>query len=362
MAIVRQFGWAADAAAGGLAFDALTAHATYAGEPPDGVEWWPVTGGTLDKGANRINRDNEARGRRASVGPLPFRAEPVMTIPVAAYHSLVKKVLKNTLGREGTIAGTAPGPYTHPLRAVSYADGVNYLPTVFTQLARDDLNQKMSGASIQRCTLDFPFDGEGTMEVEFWGLYQRHFATAVPATSFTGLSENPLAVRDAKVYVDGSASPIDDLQAVRFAWVNNLFRKPYAGQNVRSISIGSPARTRKTWWPKLNKIGPAQDVTFGLVFGSTNPGQELAQEYLQIEKFVFELAGDPIPGTAGVDLLRITIFGGALTDGGAGPLTARDDLTSDFTGTAYYSEADSNDVLVEVVDGSATAIVVPPPV
>lgn len=349
--IIRQFGWSVDAVAGGSSYDAVV---TSAADIPDATEWWPVTGGNLDKGAGRINRDNEARGRRARTAQLPFSSEPSMTIPVAAYHSLAKKVLKYALGREGTRTGA--GPYTHPLRAVEYADNVNYLPTVNCQLARDDLNQKMSGSSIQRVTFDFPLDGEATMEVEFHGLYQQHYATTVPAASFTGLSENPLALRDAQVFVDGSLTAIPDLQGFRIAWVNNLTAKRYAGRNIRALSIGSPARTRKVWYPQLRKIGPAQDVTFGLVFGSTNAGQELAEEYQQIEKYVFEVAGDPI--TAGVELLRFTIFNGTLNDGGAGPLTARDDMTSDFNGNAYYSEADGKDVLVEVVDNVNAAIVI----
>lgn len=355
MALVRQFGWTADDTAGGSNYDVIVA-APFSGTIPDATEWWPITGGTLDKGSTNINRDAEARGRRARTSQLPFQSAPTETIPVAAYHSIAKKVLKYALGREGTVTGA--GPFTHPLRAVEYTDNVNYLPTVHTQLARDDLNQKMSGASINRVTFDFPLDGEATMEVEFHGLYQQHYGTAVPEPDFTLVSENPLALRDAQVFVDGSLTAIPDLQGFRIAWVNNLFVKPYAGRNIRVLSIGTPARTRKVWYPHLRKLGPAQDVTFGLVFGNTNSGQELAEEFQQIEKYVFEVVGDPLAPGPGTELLRFTIFNGSLTDGGAGPLAARDDLTSDFNGQAWFSEADGKDVLVEVVDGDNAAIAI----
>lgn len=353
--IVRQFGWVADpnSATGGTPYDTL-ADVGLGGTIPDAVEWWPVTGGNLDKGTTNINRDAEARGHRGRTSQLPFRANPQMTIPVAAYHSIVKKVLKYALGIEGAITGA--GPYTHPLRTIEYADNTNFLPTVCTQLARDDLNQKMCGASVERVTLTFPLDGEATMEVEFHGLYQEHYSTAVPAADFSGLSGNPLALRDAQVFVDGSVSAIPDLQGFTIAWVNNLTDKPYAGRNIKSRVIGSPALTRKVWYPQLQKIGAAQDVTFGLTFGNTNSGQELAEEYQQIEKYVFEVVGDPITG--GTELLRFTIYNGTLTDGGASPLAARDDLTSDFTGQAWYSEADQRDVLVEVVDDDNTALAI----
>lgn len=339
-----------DAAASGSSYDNVVT--TLAGTIPDATKWWPVTGGTLDKGTDRIDRSNEARGRRARTRPLPFRGGPGMTVPVRPYHSLVKVLLKYALGREGTITGA--GPYTHPLRAVEYSDGVNYLPTAHVQLARDDLNQKMSGASLQRLTFDFPLDGDGSMEAEWWGLYQEHYASAVPAADFSGLSEEPMLLRDAQVFIDGSGTAIPDLQGVRFAWVNNLRRRWYAGRNIKARSLGTPPKTYKNWYPEINKIGASQDVTFGLIFGDANSGQELAEEYAQVEKYVVELVGMPITG--GAELLRLTIFNGVLTEGGAGPLTAQDDLSSDFNGGVFYSEADSKDVLVEVVDDVATAI------
>jgi hypothetical protein len=72
---------------------------------------------------------------------------------------------------------------------------------------------------------------------------------------------------------------------------------------------------------------------------------------------VFEITGGPLSTTpAASELLRITIYAGELTGGGADALTARDDITSRFEGTSYYSSADSADVKIEVVNNVTTAI------
>src|SRR3954447_24406395 len=97
--IRRLFGIADDAVAGGSSYDDLTM-----GAIPDASIFWPVTGGNIDKNIERSGREDEVRGRRAASAPMPFRASPVMTVPVPAYLSVAKKGLRKTLG------GTAPAP------------------------------------------------------------------------------------------------------------------------------------------------------------------------------------------------------------------------------------------------------------
>ena len=168
--------------------------------------------------------------------------------------------------------------------------------------------------------------------------------------------------------MDGSTTAITDLTTFEFTWVNNLARHFYGGRNVETrtnmgTNITSPAndlrRTRKVWYPEENRLGAAQDVTFALGFGSVNGPQELAYDFAQIEQFVFEVQAGPITGTTPTSInetLRITIYNGQFTGGGPDPLSARDDITSRYEGTAFYSDALTTDVKVEWITGSSAAL------
>lgn len=346
-AIRRLFGIVDDATAGGTTFDSLTM-----GAIPDSSIFWPVTGGTMEPNIDRTGREDEVRGRRPTSPPIPFRANPVLTVPVPAYLSVAKKGLRKVLGGTDTVV-TATGVSTHTLGVLGF--GSTALPAVHAQLVRDDLNHKVAGCSFQRASFTFPLDGQGTLEYELWGLYYKNDVAAPPTATFTGLSTDPLYLRDAQVFIDGSMTAITDLQAFEFSFTNNLTAKWYAKRNVVTQAIGTPSLTRKVWFPSENKLGAAQDVTYAINFGNTNTAQELARDFGQVQKFVFECAGGPIPATSSSELLRITIYAGEHTGGGADALAARDDITSRFEGSAYYSETDAADVKIEVVDGVATA-------
>jgi hypothetical protein len=350
MAIIRRlFGIADDTAPGGSSYDELTM-----GAIPDASIFWPVTGGTFEPNIDRQSREDEVRGRRAASPPMPFRAEPVFTVPVPAYLSVVKKALRKALGgTEAAPAGSAMVGYTHTLPVLGF--GSTYLPAVYAQMVRDDLNHKISGGVFNRASLSFPMDGEGTCEYEIRGLYHKHDAAAPPSAVFTGLSTDPLYLRDAQMFIDGAMTAIPDLQGFNFSFTNNVTAKPYAKQNVVTQSIGTPALTRKLWFPQEYKLSAAQDVTYSFNLGNVNVAQELARDYGQVQKFVFEAYGPPITGTspAANEMLRITIYGGENTGGGAEALTARDDITSSFEGNAFYSDADSADIKVEILDGVA---------
>jgi hypothetical protein len=366
--IQRLFGLRDDPVAGGASFDALTTTnfpaATYPTfavgpppEPPDANLFWPVTGGTVDQNIDRTDRSDEVRGRRAVTAPTPFRARPVMTVPIPAYRQVVEKALRKTLGGVDTVTGTA-APYTHTIAALGF--GSTQLPSVVAQLVRDDLNAKMSGGSFNRFSITLPFDGEGSVEVEIDGLYYGNYARAIPTASYTGMTETQsvLMLRDAQAFIDGSGTAIPDLQAFDFAWVNNVNPKWYARRNIdsRVIGVGGNQLTRRLWYPQENKLGGAQDVTFGFSLGNVNMAQELARDFGQIQKFVVEAYGDPIAATAATELVRFTLYGTEIVGGGAGAITARDDITSDFQGGAFYSTADAADVKVEIVNGTVAAI------
>lgn len=347
--IRRLFGFSADTIAGGSSYDDLVS-----GAIPDADTFWPVTGGTLDKNLERYDREAEVRGRRPRTAPLPFRSGPQVTVPVPAYRLVLEKGLRKVLGATDQVTGTPPAAVTHRLDALGY--GSTELPAVHAQLVRDDINHKIAGCSFNRVSLSFPLDGEGTCEFELWGTYYKHDAAAVPTATFTGF-DDVFMLRDAQVVIDGAGSPIPDLQGFEWSFVNNLQRKWYAKKNVVSQVIGTPSLTRKVWYPGENKLGAAQDVNYALNFGNTNTAQELAQDFGQIQKFVFEVAGGPLGTTPpATELLRITIFAGEHTDGGAEALSARDDITTRLEGGSFYSTADSADSRVEIVNSTSALL------
>jgi hypothetical protein len=359
----RLFGIIDDATAGGTTYDVLAAApvggtvnvAKTTGEPPDASIFYPVTSADFEPGIETIDRNDEVRGRRAVTAPRPFRGAPQMTFSAGAYRSLIEKVARKTLGGTDTPTGTAPASITHNLSILGF--GSTALPAVHAQMVRDDLNHKMSGGSFESMNLAFPLDGEGTIECTLMGLFAENFATAAPTATYTGFSEDVMMLRDAQVFIDGSGTSVTDLQGFNFGWTNNLNRKWFAKRNVVTRTLGTPAKTYKLWYPQENKLGAAQDATYSIQFGNPSSAQELARDYAQVQKFVFEVVGGPLGTTpAASELLRITIYGGVHTGGGAEGLNAREDITASFDGGAFYSEADSLDVKFEIVNATATAI------
>ena len=363
--IRRTFGIKDDTIAGGSSFDDLAVGTGGNIKTiPDADIFWPVTGGTVDQNLETLGREDEVRGRRAFVSPLPFRSNPVVTFPVAAYRSVMEKLLKKTLGVSGVPTGTAPAPNIHTFTGLGF--GSTALPAFHAQVVRDDLNYKVSGCSINRLSMTFPLDGEGGLEAEAWGLYHEAVVEVPPTATFSNV-DDVLMLRDCVAYFDPTTAPappgvvvgasIPDIQGFEFTWVNNLTRKPYAGRNIGSRILGTPPKTRKLWYPEENKLGAAQDVTFAITFGNTNVAQEVARDYGQILKLVVDLAGAPLATTPpSVELVRITIYNAMWTGGGADALSARDDITSRFEGGAFYSEAAAADVKIEVLNNVTTQI------
>lgn len=350
MAIRRAFGFVNDATAGGSEYDDLVA-----GAIPDANVFWPVTAGSVQKNADKITRDGEVRGRRARTAPLPFKQRPQMPITVPAYRTALEKVAKKTLGVEGAVTGDGTTtPYTHPLSPLGF--GAIALPAINAQLVRDDLNEKISGAVINGFNWSFPLDGEGTQELDIWGLYQAHFATAAPTPSYTGFSEDVFTLRDAKVFIDGSGIAVPDLEGFDFGFTNNVEPKHYAGRNVVSKTLNT--KKKKLWYPAEMKLTGETECTYSIQFGNTNTAQELAHDFGQIQKFVFECSAGPLGGalSAFSELLRITIYAGEHADGGVDPISPRDDITARYEGGAFYSDADSADVKIEIVNDVATPI------
>lgn len=349
----RLFGITDDATAGGKDFETLGG--VGAVSIPNATIFYPVTGGTFDAGTERIDRNNEVRGRRANVPPRPFRAAPSMVVPMSAYQTALEKIVYKCLGVVNTSGGTSPTPYTHTVSSLQYPTVT--LPALHAQMVRDTLNVKMGGSTINRITLDFPLDGEGTLEFEAFGKYYLDDPAASPTPTYTGFDAEAetLMLRDAKVYIDGSSTQVADIQGFNLTFNNNLERKWYAGRNIDKKTLGTPSQTRKVWFPTENKAQAAPDITFSITFGSTDDAQELALWYTQIQKFEFDVAGNPIGGGyTGDNMMKIILYNAAYTGGGAGALSARDDITSSYDGGVFYSEADSKDLEIQFVTSTAT--------
>lgn len=347
----RLFGFVLDATAGGKDYDALSA-----GAIPDANVFYPVTGGNFDGGIERIDRNDEVRGRRANVPPRPFRAAPTMTIPISAYPDAANKLAYHCLGLVNTAGGTPPTPYTHTITTLGYPNVS--LPAMHTQMVRDTTNIKMAGATINRITFDFPLDGEGTLEIEWFGKFHDEFPAASPSPTFGpgfGATADTLMLRDAKFYIDGSVTQVADLQGFSMTFTNNLVRKWYAGRNVVSKTLGSPTPgVRKLWFPAENKAQAAPEITYSVQFGNTADAQEVAMWYAQIQKFEFNVVGLPIGGAyTGDESLSFVFWNAVNTDGGADDLSAREDITSRFEGGVFYSESAAKDLQIIAVTDTA---------
>lgn len=380
--LIRRLFAFADDVVGGTSYENLTAGLVpdpTANMPISGV--WPATGGTLDRGLTRVTRETEVRGRRAVSPPLPFRAAPVMTVPFPAYRSIVEKLMRKCLGGTDVVTGSASTGYTHTFSELGF--GSTQLPTMICQMIRDDLNHKMSGGFVNRVTLDFPIDAEGTIEAEIHGLYYQNYSAAAYPTSPV-LLPNPvftdvdyvMLLRDATMYIDAQAVAIPDLMGVNLVFNNNISDpKWYANHNVTfpygilnsatTPVLGASPLMRKLWFPSQFKLNGQMDISGTLNFGNVNTAQDLALDFAQIEKFVFTILGGPCIGTTGYaagtgpyEQITITINAAQLTPDSQGPvaLAARGDMLYAVNFGGFYSAQDGTDSTFTSLNQYASAL------
>jgi hypothetical protein len=352
--IRRLFGYTDDVV-GGTTYENLTSP----GVVPDATTFWPATGGQLDRGLSRIDRAPEVRGRRSVAVPLPFRAAPAMTIPFPAYRSVVEKLVRKCLGGTDTVTGSATTGYTHTLNELGF--GSTQLPTMAVQMVRDDLNHKMSGGYVNRVTLDFPLDAEGTIEAEIQGLYYTNYSSAAPTAVYTDV-DNVLLLRDAYMYIDAQAVAIPDLVGVNLTFNNNIDRKWYSNHNcVTQSALGASPLLRKLWFPSQYKLGAQLDISGTLTFGNVNTAQDLALDFGQVQKFQFTVVGGPIAGTTGpqYEAIQITLNATQLTadSQAAAALAARGDITYAVNFGGFYSSYDGFDTQFSSINQISTPLV-----
>ncbi len=144
----RYFGMDVDAnsAQGGTDYDTLTnGGANLTADIPDTTSPYPATTATPAWNPTRITRDAEVRGHRALAAPIPIGSIPALPFTVPAYRPIVEKLLKGVMGKEGAVSGTAPGPFTHPLSVLDFADGLP-LPAFLLQVVRDGCITRRAGS------------------------------------------------------------------------------------------------------------------------------------------------------------------------------------------------------------------------
>lgn len=347
----RQFGIKADPVAAGSDFDAVKT--ATAGVIPGPTEFWPVTGGTIEKNVERLSRAEEIRGFRASPSPRPWRARPELTVPVPAYLDIAFRALAWAFGGSAVRTGVAPAALTDRIRPLGYGAAVP--PARLLEIVRDDLIYRVCGAQVNSVQLTMPLDGEAALEVGFQGLYyhQMPAATVVATPTFT-LPERPLMLRDAKVFIGGSAIPIPDLESVTFSFTNGFQPKFYAGRN----RVPDPANPcQLVHFPAENRMRAAQEVTTNLTLGNTSEAEEFQHDFARASKVVYEIEECPIATTPPVNrMLRITNAAQVHTGGGAGALSKSEDITSPFEGTVHYSDSDGYDTQVEAVHNTAASL------
>lgn len=355
-AVRRYFALAKDpnSAAGGSNLETVAGDITNfpGGVIPDITAVLPVTTADFQWGRTNISRDNEVTGYRAGRPEIPFKVSPTVPFTAPAYRFAVEQVLKAAMGAEGTIGGTV-APFTHPLSPVAFGGGAQ--PSYMAQVIRDGINHKLSGVVIERATVNFPADGEGTVAVEAHALYAQQPAASVAMP--TGVIPEPTAlpyvIRDAAVVFDGGATSVIGINRFQFDYQNrSTYERQVAGHCVDVLSVGTPPVQRKLWFPTYNKISGRHLVGVEVDFIDTQEAQEIAHHWGQVQKIVVTVA-DPLVGT---NLIRFTLYATELNGGGVGPLAATGDLTNAFTGNAYYSSGDGSDVLVEILNQTNTPI------
>lgn len=352
--MARWIGLATDPTAGGTTYDQIVDTTSPVAIPRPDL-WVPYTTATATGGSSNLDRDNEGRGTRASPAPTAFREEPRGSFECRAYPPMVKAIIARALSSVATATGTRPAALTTAITPTQS----NPLSALVMHLLREEQYDVITGLAVNSFELSLEADAEGTIALsDGWGLYH-DVADTVPGgidrPTYTGLGDT-YKLRDAIAYVGDSATRIDCLAGFTLSWSNNLIAdvisRYCAGENVRSYTYNS--NPYRIWLPARNKIN-RQTATGQLRFGTTRPDLELRRILSDAQRFVIECSAGPIiPATTPVadEMMRITFYKQALTDGGADALVNEGDIRSSYTYGAFADDS-GNDVKVEFVSSAA---------
>lgn len=349
----RLMGLADDAVAGGSEYDDLAG-----GAIPDAGFFVPVDNANVNRNVTQLTRNQEVRGFRGNVAPLEFRADPRLPFECTAYGLLTKKLVRLWTGDTDAPSGTPPAAITHPFEAIQSGE----LPAVHATVVRDDQYDKVAGCVLNELALAFTMDDFAKVSGELWGKYalRESSGTVPPAGDFSDYDRRGYLLRDAAVYLAGSATPLASLSAISFAFTNNISDSSadrFAPlRNRVTTSYGTPAVERTVWWPYRHKF-LSHAITGSLTLSDPNPDEDLKLELAHAEELVFEVQLEDLDTTpAAIELLRITGPQMARTGGGPEQLTDEDSISASYDFGLYYDPETGDDVSVEFVDASSAQI------
>lgn len=353
---MRWLGYINDPTAGGTALDAIIADPAKMLAATDFV---PVETAQVDPGESTLSRDNDVRGRRANGAPIGFAAQPTWTFTSKAWTKLARTVLRKAMGGAITSTGVAPAAIQSTIQMLQSGN----LPALIATLVREDQVDRLAGAWIDTVTLNFPADGEGTIEAAGQALYHdvddASSIGGLPNPQGMPLYADAYMLRDVTAYLGaGAGVAIDCLGGFGLTLNNNLstdFRTRFcAGKNILEMTIDSVLH--RLWYPNRSKLG-AQAVTGRLDFGDTRPDREARRLVHHAEKLVVDIAGPPLPGVtpAADDMMRLVLYKQAPTGGGAEPLQREGDQQSSYEFGAYLDDGTGKDLEAVFVSAAAVA-------
>lgn len=353
--IDRSIGLKRDVVAAGSDYDKVVAD--NAGVIPAPDHWLSTTGGTFDKNIERNTRENVIRGFPGSPVPQPWSARPSFSIPVEGHFDTVARFIQQALGLAPVRTGAAPAALTDTLKPLPLRTAV-LAPRFHVQVVRDSLTYRASGCVVNSFNLSLPADDDASILVGLMGLYyQQRPSSESPGTPAFTLPPRALRLADVSVFIDGALESVPDVIEAGVSFEQNYEPKAYGGRN-RVPDPDSPCFY--VHMPAENRRRARRTVAPRLTLGQTSEVEEFKQDFSRAEKLVIEVEECPIATTpAAVRMLRITLPANVWTGGGAGDLSADDDITSPLEGTAGYSEADGYDIMVEVVHNTPTLFTSP---
>jgi hypothetical protein len=348
--IDRSIGLKRDTVADGSDYDEIVANHT--GDIPAPDHWLATTGGSFNKNITRNTRENEITGNPAQRAPQPWTARPTLTVPMVGYFDQVVRLIQQAFGLDPTRAGVAPAAFTDTLKPLPLRTSAE-APRFHAQIVRDSLTYRASGCVWTGFNLDLPAADDASIEGTLEGLfYQQRPSSEDPGVPSFSLPERALRLADVSVFIDGGLETVPDVITCGLQFTQDYDEKYDAGHN-RVPDPDSPCSY--VHMPRRYKRRPRHTVTPRLTLGETNEVEEFKQDFSRAESLVFEIEECPIATTpAAVRMVRITVPKNVWTDGGAGDLSAADDITSPFTGTAGYDDVEATDIKVEVVHNTTT--------
>lgn len=327
---------------------------------PDVTDLWPVTSVTVDRQVAHLDRNDEITGFRGNPAPEEFRKDPRQTVEGLAYQRLLENLIWRALGSTDVVSGTAPAARTHLSTPIGYG-GSGLLPALFTQMFRDEQEDKMSGCYVNSWTVTFALDGHGTFSAELWGLYHKSRTGAtMPVLTRHARDLKSLKLRDLRAFFAGSPVIVPGVTGFTLTYSNNLVddseARFSAGRSVDQIT-DTDGVLRRVWYPDQHFVGGSQTISGEINFSSVKQAEEVKHDLARVEQLVAEVEG-PIMATtpAAKELMRFTLLNTVRTDGGPDPL-AKEGLQRSSYSFGGFVGATGTDIRVESVNNVTTAIV-----